>query len=104
MSKYKVNNNGIMLSTIITIVILFMIVNSITVAYADDMIEYEKSFISIEINEGDTLTSIAETYAKSEAEYQDYIEEVISINNLKNDIIHNGCYLLVPVYTAASTN
>lgn len=93
-----------MLSILIIAIIIFAVVNCITVAYADEAIEYEKSFTSIEITKGDTLTSIAETYARSEAEYQDYIEEVMSINNLKNDTIHNGCYLLVPVYTVISTN
>lgn len=104
MLRNKVYNNRIMLSVLVIAIILFLIINSITVAYADKAVEYEKSFVSIEIRQGDTLTSIAETYAKSEAEYQDYIEEVMSINNLKNDIIHNGCYLLVPVYTVVSTN
>lgn len=104
MLRNEVYNNRIMLSVLVIAIILFLIINSIKVAYADKAVEYEKSFVSIEIRQGDTLTSIAETYAKSEAEYQDYIEEVMSINNLKNDIIHNGCYLLVPVYTVVSTN
>lgn len=93
-----------MLSVLAVAVILFVFMNCITIAYADEAVEYEKSFLSIEIENGDTLTSIAETYAKSEAEYQDYIEEVMSINNLQNDIIHQGCYLMVPVYTVISTN
>lgn len=92
-----------MLIFLFATIIIFALVNCITVAYADEAVEYEKSFISIEIEQGDTLTSIAESYAKSEAEYQDYIEEVMSINNLKDDTIHNGCYLLVPVYTIIST-
>lgn len=67
---------------------------------ADEAIEYEKSFVSIEIEAGDTLTEIAQKYAISKAEYNAYIEEVKSINNLKDDVIHNGCYLLIPVYEA----
>ncbi|MCM1498633.1 MAG: LysM peptidoglycan-binding domain-containing protein [Clostridium sp.] len=66
--------------------------------FADDAIEYDKSFITIEISEGDTLTSLAQEYAVSSNDYSDYIEEVKSINNLKSDTIHSGCYLLVPVY------
>ena len=65
---------------------------------ADEAIEYEKSFVSIKIESGDTLSSIAKEYAISEAEYQEYIDEVMSINNLSDDMIHNGCYLLIPVY------
>lgn len=104
MKRSKVYNNRIMLIVLVAAILFFTVINCITVAYADEVVEYEKSFISIEIAKGDTLTSIAETYAKSEAEYQDYIEEVISINNLKNDTIHSGCYLLVPVYTIIPTN
>jgi LysM repeat protein len=69
--------------------------------HADKKIEYDKSFISIEVNDGDTLTSIAQDYAVSTTEYDAYISEVKNINNLENDTIHAGCYLLVPVYEAA---
>lgn len=65
---------------------------------ADKKQIYAKSFTSIEVQTGDTLSSIASTYADSPAHYNDYIEEVISINNLKDDTIHAGCYLMVPVY------
>lgn len=81
--------------------ILLLIVISISVlkhVNAGAYKEYEKSFITIEINSGDTLTSIAEEYALSADQYIKYIDEVKSINNLNNDTIHSGCYLIVPIY------
>lgn len=66
--------------------------------FANDAIEYDKSFITIEIGNGDTLMSLAQEYAVSSVDYSDYIEEVKSINNLKSDTIHSGCYLLIPIY------
>lgn len=93
-----VYNNKVMLTFAVGFVLFLSVIGCVKLAQADEMKEYEKSFISIEINRGDTLTSIAKEYAKSEADYQTYIEEVRSINNLNNDMIHDGCFLLVPVY------
>lgn len=104
MIGFKVYGKRVMLTILVIFLLVCTFVNCFSVAYADEATEYEKSFISIEIEQGDTLTSLAETYAKSEAEYQEYMEEVIAINNLKDDTIHNGCYLLVPVYTALVAN
>ncbi len=96
--RNKIYDNNFMLTIGITLIIFVSVIGCVNLAQANEMKNYEKSFISIEIDDGDTLTSIAREYAKSEAEYEDYIEEVKNINNLKNDTIHDGCYLLVPVY------
>lgn len=82
-------------------VVLFFsmfLIGGMKLVCADESIHYNKSFVSIEIHTGDTLTSIAEDYAIPAAGYSDYIEEVKRINNLKSDTIHAGCYLMVPVY------
>lgn len=60
-----------------------------------------KYFTSIQIESGDTLWSIAEEYADA-AHYDsknDYIKEVKSINNLRNDEIMSGQYLVIPYYS-----
>ncbi|MDO5149632.1 MAG: LysM peptidoglycan-binding domain-containing protein [Oscillospiraceae bacterium] len=93
----QVNNNDIMLITLLFI-LLFSIMIGHRFVLANDNTTYEKTFISIEIQEGDTLTSIAHTYAKNAIAYNDYILEVKDINNLHNDTIHSGCYLLIPTY------
>ena len=91
-------NNRIMLIIGIVIFINMFMISGMRRVRADENMQYNKSFISIEIEEGDTLTSIAREYAISAAQYSDYIDEVKSINNLKSDIIHTGCYLMIPVY------
>jgi len=98
MKRFKIYNNNIMLTIGVAIILFLSILFGVRVVNADKAIEYEKSFVSIEIESGDTLTSIAQEYAISEAEYNDYINEVKKINNIKDDVIHSGCYLLIPVY------
>lgn len=78
--------------------ILLIVLGCMKMVNADEAVEYKKSFTTIEVCSGDTLTSIAKEYAISEADYKEYIEEVVQINQLKGDVIHSGCYLMVPVY------
>lgn len=94
----KVVNNKLMLTVITLILLIILSLLFISKTEADSSKDYEKSFITIEIDNGDTLSSIAEEYAISPSNYKDYIEEVKLINNLKDDNIHYGCYLLIPVY------
>ena len=98
MRKKYINNNNIMLIIIVGILFSFFTFGGMTFVHADEASDYEKSFITIEIQEGTTLSSIAEEYALSAADYGDYITEVKKINNLREDTIHAGCYLLIPVY------
>lgn len=93
------NNNIIMLTIGLVLFLNFFIIGGMKLVRANESIQYEKSFITIEIQRGDTLISIAEEYAISEADYMAYIDEVKEINNLKDETIHAGCYLLVPIYS-----
>lgn len=104
MNKRWINDNKIMLTAVLVLVFLLATITSMQFVQADESTEYEKSFISIEIQEGDTLTSIAKEYAISEAEYADYIEEVQSINSLNSDAIQAGCYLMIPIYQECQSN
>lgn len=59
-----------------------------------------KYYTSIEITEGDTLSSIADEYIN--LQYQDkdsYMEEIIQLNKIDADSIHCGQYLLIPYYS-----
>ncbi|MGN0155573.1 MAG: LysM peptidoglycan-binding domain-containing protein [Lachnospiraceae bacterium] len=103
MYNIKINSNKIMLTVGVIVFFSIFIIGGMRMVQADESIEYDKSFMSIEIENGDTLTSIAREYAVSEAEYTDYIAEVKSINNLKSDTIHAGCYLMIPVYEEVSS-
>ncbi|MCU6761244.1 Cell division suppressor protein YneA [uncultured Roseburia sp.] len=64
--------------------------------------EYQEElyYKSIEVKEGDTLWSIADTYMCEEFDNkQDYIDEIKSINHLTDDTIHSGSYLTIPYYS-----
>lgn len=91
-------NNRIMLTIICVLFLSLFAISGMKLVRADESITYDKSFTTITIEEGDTLISIAEEYSLPASEYRDYIDEVKSINNLKDDTIHAGCYLLIPVY------
>lgn len=57
-----------------------------------------KSYENVLIKSGDTLSSLADTYAEkysnlSKAEYE---EAIISLNSLPSENIHAGGYLLLP--------
>lgn len=96
--KRIVSHNNIMLISVFIFILILSITIHSQIANAREGNSYTKSFTTIEISAGDTLSSIAATYGKPGQELQPYIEEVISINNLTDDTIHAGCYLVVPVY------
>ena len=59
-----------------------------------------KYYKSIEINTGDSLWAIAETYAGEQyTSTQDYIDEVMHINHLSDESLIAGQYLIVPYYS-----
>lgn len=59
-----------------------------------------KYYTSIQIEQGDTLWSIADTYLTAGyATVQDYIDEVKELNHLGPDEIHSGQYLTIPYYS-----
>ncbi|MCM1104124.1 MAG: LysM peptidoglycan-binding domain-containing protein [Lachnospiraceae bacterium] len=72
-------------------------------AKGDPAKETCRYYKSITVSERDTLWSIAETYM-DEMHYdsiQDYISDVMHINNLKNDAIYADAHLIVPYYAEA---
>lgn len=59
-----------------------------------------KYYTSIQLEEGDSLWSIAEEYASlGYRNYEEYINEVIFLNHLEDDTIHAGQYLTVPYFS-----
>ena len=59
----------------------------------------KKYYKCITIEEGDTLWDIANEYKTEEyASTQDYIDEVLVMNNLNTDVIVDGTNLLIPYY------
>jgi cell division protein YceG involved in septum cleavage len=59
-----------------------------------------KYYTSIQVEQGDTLWSIADAYiAGYPIDKSDYIEEVCELNHLQNDEIHAGAYIVVACYS-----
>lgn len=64
--------------------------------------ERVKLVASVEIQEGDTLWSIASDYITEEySNIKDYIKEIKASNGLVSDTIHEGNYIIVPYYADA---
>lgn len=101
--KHFVNNNIVMLTVIAITLLSLAGIGGNHFANADTSVCYDKSFQAIELTAGDTLSSIAYEYAPSDADYSDYIQEVIEINSIKDEQIHAGCYLMIPVYSKVSS-
>lgn len=59
----------------------------------------DKFYTSILVEKGDTLWGIAEKYMTEEYKStQEYIDEVLEINDMNTNIIVDGTYLLIPYY------
>ena len=59
-----------------------------------------KYYTSIQIQKGDTLWSIADSYITDEyKDKKEYIQEICSINHISEDDIHSGQYITIPYYS-----
>ena len=62
--------------------------------------EGEITYLSIQVKDGDSLTSIAASYGDTDVvSVSEYVSMVESMNSLQDDEIHAGEYLIVPVIT-----
>ena len=72
-------------------------------ASADTPGTRKKTCTSYEIQPGDTLWSIAETYYTEECQdFRSYIDEIKRTNNMYDDKLISGNYLIVPYYKACA--
>ena len=86
------------------ILIISATIFSTTIILADtekNNTEYYKYFKSIEIEEGDTLWSIAEEYMTTEhyGSVNEYIKEIKDTNGLSSDTIKAGQNLIITYYS-----
>lgn len=59
----------------------------------------QKYFVCVNINDGDTLWSIADTYISEEYySVDEYVDEIKQLNHLTDDKIYSGATLVVPYY------
>lgn len=59
-----------------------------------------KSYETVLVKDGDTLSSVAASYAKEYSHFseKDYQEAIVSLNSLSSEYIQAGSYLLLPQY------
>ncbi|MCR5278839.1 MAG: LysM peptidoglycan-binding domain-containing protein [Lachnospiraceae bacterium] len=59
-----------------------------------------KCYASVQIEPGDTLYGLADRYYSSEFKSVDrMVKEIMSINNMNNDVVISGLYIIIPYYT-----
>ncbi|MFV0464869.1 MAG: LysM peptidoglycan-binding domain-containing protein [Lachnospiraceae bacterium] len=90
------------LSIFMAVVLTFLLVSSLlesTQTQAAAQYSTEKCYTSLQIEEGDTLWEIAETYCGgSNANIQKYVTELKMLNHIQEDQITAGEYLVIPYY------
>ena len=93
---------------LIALLVLFIVI-TLTLIFASKIVNAKrpgnriKQIISVEIQRGDTLWSIASSYMSDEYEdLSEYIDEIMISNGLTSDMIHAGKYIIVPYYADAS--
>ncbi|SHO45714.1 LysM peptidoglycan-binding domain-containing protein [Anaerocolumna xylanovorans] len=88
-----------MLGILIAITLMISFLLKPTDVTAQRLHDSKKQVVSIQINKGDTLWSIAGRYITDD--YKDmnsYIREIKETNRLYSDTIHEGGYIVVPYY------
>ena len=94
---------GILAIVIIAIVSLGILLGTSINALASsekDIASYNKYYVSIRIESGDTLWTIADEYVDGfNLSKSDYISEVCQINEISENEIHAGDYIVVPYYS-----
>ena len=60
--------------------------------------EESVQYVSLQIEEGDTLWSIAEQHLPASMDVTHYIDQIRAVNHMHTDIIIASRYLIIPVY------
>ena len=85
---------GCVIIAVISLILLFNVTSS-----AKNTYNYNTCYSTICVESGTTLWEIATTnYSVEYGDFDDYINEIRSLNHLsKNDTIHAGEYIVIPV-------
>lgn len=94
---------GMIAIAIIIVVALGILLGTSVNALASsekDIASYNKYYVSIRIESGDTLWTIADEYVEGfNITKKEYIKEVCTLNDISESEIHAGDYIVVPYYS-----
>ena len=86
-------------SVVITMV-LFIGIRLVPVNAQKEQSNLKKNYISVTIESGDTLWSIAEeNMGIGYTDLKEYVQDIKEVNNLSSNTIHEGRSIIVPIYT-----
>lgn len=86
-------------TVLVTVILIIFLFNTGKPVNAAPEHELHKYYTSIEIQPGDTLWEIADTYkAEGYSNRKAFIKEIQELNHIDDDQITSGCYLLIPYY------
>ena len=100
------NKKVTIIVAIIIVAVLYVSITHMDASEADATNSCTKYYTCISVESGDSLWDIAQKYMTDEyTSTQDYIDEVVSINNLNNDSsIVAGTNLVIPYYEVTDLN
>lgn len=96
-------NNRPAITLLLTLVVAFTFVIgmkfvNVSAEKADSTL-MKKEYVSIEIEDGDTLWSLAKEHmGVGYSNINDYVKDIKSVNGISSDTIHSGNYILIPRY------
>lgn len=104
--KFISNKKIVLITAIITASVLYIAIAHTGVTEADATNASTKYYTCITVNQGDTLWDIADKYMTDEySSTQEYIDEVVSINDLSHESsIAAGTNLMIPYYKVTDLN
>ncbi len=90
----------IVIMTVLLFVLLFFLLLGNKAAANTGYLDSMKGYESVLIRKGDTLSTITHRYAAEKSNFteQEYMEAVISLNNLQSEYLTTGNYILLPEY------
>lgn len=101
----KRRNNKPVMTLFLTLLVAFTFVIGIKFvdvnAKKSDNYIMKREYISVEIEAGDTLWSLANEYmGLGYSDVDAYIDDIKSVNGIRSNTIHSGNYLIIPRYVA----
>ncbi len=103
-SRGIINNRLFRISFVAFLAVFICVAGILSITAKGSERPVQKQYKSIQIEEGDTLWSIALEYNDSNLSKNstsEYIDDILHINNLvRDDKITAGNYIIVPVYVA----